>query len=421
MALWIYFACRLFLPFNYGFFDLSQGGTSHSLNTVIPFATVRLDDGLTLIFVFSLFLSFFLSLSSMGHTKEIEFFSLTRVSMQDFILAKFIQVFKEISKFVFPFVISVFILYWANVFVVTKTVMVPWYFVLMNIFYFFIGSIIFFLFVLLAFEVGFLMSLLIHSILHRFKTRWDFSSLSGNFYFFLILIMCFLFSFLMFSLLSFSGGGEPVSAVVMHFSFLTMGIAGVSRPVLNFTDTAGALVILVTAVLVLVLLIYSVSRQFRDFSLLEERRNKPVTRKWVYTILFLKTLPLFMKKDLTVFFRGGRSLRWAVTGLAQGFLMSLFVIIPYFYLKVDNGFNFYGVTYEFYISYILIMLIVSLSQIYMYLYDSERKCIYLIKLSPLKLKSFVMLKFMSAIIIGLPVLVMTVFIIFSKSITADSP
>jgi hypothetical protein len=420
VAIWIYFACRLFLPFNYGFFDLSLVGTSHSLNTVIPFATVRLNDGLTLIFVFSFFLSFFLSLSSIGHTKEIEFLCLTRVSMQDVIFAKFIQIFKEILKFVFPFVISVFVLYWANVFVVTRTIMMPWYFVIMNLSYFFIGSMTFFLFVLATFEAGFLISLLIHFVLYRFKARLDFSKLGGSFYFFLILIMCFLFSFLILSLFSFQEGGAPVSTAVMHFSFLTMGIAGVSRPVLNFTDSIKALLILAAAMLILSLLIYYVSSQLRGFSLLEERRHKAVGRKRTYAMPFLKTLPLFMKKDLTVFFRGGKSLHWALTGLAQGFLLVLFVIIPLFYSKANNGLNFYGVTYKFYAPSLLIICIRYLADLYLYLYDSEQKSIYLIKLAPLKLSSFIMLKFLSAAIISLPVLILVVFLIFSKSVSADS-
>jgi hypothetical protein len=407
VAFGIYGSIKIFLPFDYALFDLLPKEPP-SLKNVVPFAVLRFNSVILLtflmLFLFSLVFSFF----SISHEKEIEFLSLTPIHLSDVLLAKFAQVFRQVISFIASFVILSFVLYWVAFFKTLIDITSLHVFILINIAYLVFAPIIMFLLTFISVGLGFSLSLMVVFILHKLRVNVNLKTPTK----WILIIFVLFLSFTLFAVLS-------SSKITAPLNFITMGIVNMTRPVPHFLDTIKIVLMLTLIALAILAFIYFVSMHFGEFMLLEEPiakeiKRKPANRK----DYLLRNLPQFVKKDLKLFFRGDKSLKWFISDVAQRLFIIIICFIP---IRQNIGaFSFFGLKFDFIGFQLIFVLILVFSLLFSYSYFSEGKCIYLIKLSPLNIKDFILLKIYGTLVIAVPIMLIVLIIVFTISVEAAS-
>jgi len=99
--------------------------------------------------------------------------------------------------------------------------------------------------------------------------------------------------------------------------------------------------------------VYFISEHFGEFMLIEEPRAKVIKEKPVGRRTYLlRNLPQFVEKDLKLFFRGDKSLKWFISDVAGRLFVILICIIPI--SQQLGSLTFFGLKFD-YISFYLIL------------------------------------------------------------------
>jgi hypothetical protein len=402
---------KLILPIIPGVFDLSpQPQEALSLKNAIVGEIFGLSDAILLFCLISFLLSLVFSFFSLSHEKEIEFLSLTPISLSDVLLAKFAQVFIQVAMLVSSFVILSFVLYWVAFFKTLRRITFLHLFILDNIAYLVFAPIIFFLLVFISVGLGFSLALLAVFILHKLRVNVNLKTPLK----WILIIFILLLSVSIFTILSSS------KIFVTHLNFVTMGIANMTRPHPHFLYTITTILILLLISFAILAFVYFISEHFGEFMLIEEPRAKVIKGKPVSEKTYLlHNLPQFIEKDLKLFFRGDISLKWFISDAAEELFFVLICFIPI--SQSLGSLEFFGLKFNYTGLYLILILVLVLSSLFSYSYLSEGRCIYLMKLSPLNTKDFIRLKMYGTLVISVPLMFLILIIIFSLSVEAASP
>lgn len=408
-ALGTYICIKILLPFNYAVFNLSPQEPL-SFKNIIVLDIFKFNFVILLILLLSFLISFIFSFISLSHNKEIEFLSLTPVHLSDILFAKFYQILCQTTSFVASSAILSFLLYWFEFFKTLQPIMFLNKFIMINIAYPIFTPLILFLLIFIGVGLGFSLSLTVVFILHKVKMRIYLNTPTK---WMLIFYSLFLSLALSFITLSSKGINFP------KLNFIAMGIADITRPYPHYLSAVKTILILLLIAITILLFIYLVSIHFREFMLLEEPRSKAVKEKAIERKIYLfHNLPKFIEKDLKLFFRGDKSLKWFISDVVQRLIVILIIFIQnhqnlgsiaFFELKFNPlSFN------------LIIILVIVFSSLFTYSYFSEGKCIYLVKLSPLRTKDLILLKMFGTLFISVPLLFLILIIIFSLFVEATS-
>jgi hypothetical protein len=407
----IYMSTKLLLPIIPAVFDLSpQPQETLSLKNVIVSEIFKLSDAILFFCLISFLLSLVFSSFSLSHEREIEFLSLTPIRLSDVILAKFAQVFIQVTLLVSSFVILSFVLYWIAFFKTLRRITFLHVLILDNIAYLVFAPIILFLLVFISVGLGFSLALLVVFILHKLRlsvnlktpTKW------------MLIIFVLFLSFTIFTIVSSS------QIVVPHLNFVTMGIANMTRPRPHFLYTIKTILILLFISFSILAFVYFISEHFGEFMLIEEPRAKVIKEKPVGRRTYLlRNLPQFVEKDLKLFFRGDKSLKWFISDVAGRLFVILICIIPI--SQQLGSLTFFGLKFDYISFYLIFTLVLVLSVLFTYSYFSEGRCIYLMKLSPLNTKDFILLKMYGTLVISVPLMLLILIIVFSLSVKTTYP
>ncbi len=407
VAFGIYASTKILLPFDYTVFDLSPQDPL-SLENVIVFAVFNFGDIILLSCLISFMISLILSFFSISHEREIEFLSLTPIHLSDVLLAKFAQVFIQVSLLVSPFVILSFVLYWVAFFKTLIDITFLHVFVLINMAYLVFAPVIIFLLIFISVGFGFSLSLLVVFILHKLRTNVNLKTPSK----WMLIIFVLLLSFALFAIIS-------SSKIVAPLNFITMSIANMTRPHPHFLSTIKTILILLLFAIAILAFVYFISEHFGEFMLLEEPKAKVIKEKPIERKEYLlHNLPQFIEKDLKLFFRGDKSLKWFISDTAERLFIILICLIPI--RQHLRSFTFFGLKFDPIGFYLILIFVTGISFLFAYSYFSEGRCIYLMKLSPLNTKDFILLKIYGTLVISVPLVFLILIIIFSLSVKAVS-
>lgn len=211
-------------------------------------------------------------------------------------------------------------------------------------------------------------------------------------------------------------------------SYITKAIVSITRPAPNFLYSFVVLVSLISISIFMFLGLVFASKSFSDIMLTLPEFNQKEGAKNIFQhkmmegFSILNNLPFLIKHDLLIFLRRGESFRLIMSQLLnQTIIFVIFIVLPLSIEKFSSDFTTYGVTYRYSSFSFIVLILATLSLVYGFLLQSEGKGIFLVKLSPAKMENFVLMKFLSSIIISLTAIIPFLALIFAFFTSSKSP
>ncbi len=401
---------------------------SRAQKFLIPFSGVNVQYAVLFIFVFVFIIAFFFTVEEFTNGKEKTLFALLPLRYSDIVFAKLLIVTKKVLLIAFLVFLPFAILYGEKVFALLKPVLLADKFAVLIIAYIILSTFYIAAISIIAVTLSFIFVVVFESFsylsdrLGVFKSSpvWVNFIVAGSFGAFSLAILN--------AVLSSSNryfiriyGYPPVS-------YISKAIVDLTRPVPNVLYSVKVVFWLIITVSIFLLMVFGASviadKKYLACPQSSFKEVKQIGNVELKEFGIFRNLPIFVKKDVYAFLRKGNTFKW----LSNSFILA--VIIPLIFytpailskeISAKLTYIVFGIKINYLALLILTISLVQFSQVAFYVFYSDESDVFLLKVTSVNVKKYLLEKFLAAAIIAVVPLAIIVAVTFIFFAHAQSP
>lgn len=408
----LFFAYKL-LSIRSGFISENSSYATMAPKFLIPFSGIDIQYAILFIFVFILIISLFITMEEFSNDKKI-LFALLPMRYSDIVFAKLLIISKNILLIAFSLSLPYIIGYGGKVFALLKPIFFTGEFTLLILLY----IVMFSLYIAFISIIAVMLSFIFVIILELIPSVPNRPKLYGSSVWLNIIIagIAGVFVFEVRNALSISSnrylekiyGSPPIS-------YISRAIVDITRPAPCISYPVNIVFLLIATAVVLLIVVFGLSlvanKGYWACTQDSHKTTKNLQESKPEEFSIIKNLPIFIKKEMYAFLRKGNIFKWLLSSFVLAIIIPLIFYVPAMLSKEVSAkltYVMFGIKINYLALFILIISLAQFSQIAFYVFYSDENDVFLLKVTSVNVKKYLLEKLLAAAIISvIPLSVIT--------------
>ncbi len=394
---------------------------------LIPFSGVNVQYAVLFTFVFVFIIGFFFTTEEFTNGKEKTLFALLPLHYSDIVFAKLLIVTKKALLIAFMVFLPFAVLYGGKAFALLNPLLFTDKFAVLVIAYIILSTFYIAAISILVVTLSFILIVVFESFsylsdrLRVFKNPvWLNFIVAGVFG---------VFSFAIWNAALTSSSGYLVRIYgYPPVFYISKAIVDITRPVPNALYSVKVVFWLIITVFIFLLVVFGLSfiadKKYlvcpqSSFKGVKQSGNAKLKEFGIF-----RNLPIFIKKDVYAFLRKGNTFKWLLNSFILAVIIPLIFYTPAILSKEISAkltYIIFGIKINYLALLILIISLAQFSQVAFYVFYSDENDVFLLKVTPVNVKKYLLEKFLAAAIITAVPLTAIVAVIFLFFVHAQRP